>query len=325
MYKLTKGVENQGVDVTFRIVTHNCPQSPPRQDQRGDWQWGDKPGEGGKGEDRKRAYEADLNALPKGSATARPGTPGWAAMNGLAQKHGYYELRNKEVYDYAVTGVEIPAGIFRNAAEGDPGVEDGKEGRKGPRPRVSIYVKCESPGQLLGMAEPDLYLLEANQPFSVNFVKGMIGVWCRLCIVIGLAIAASTYLSGVLSLLLTSMIFLLGYATDHLNDLATSRNMGGGPFQTISQLMKAETPTTPFGDSSGAKVVLVADKVWAWVVRRIQNVIPDVESFTWTNFVSEGFNVNNEYLIINVLMLGGYLFPWAVLAYYLMKSREVAS
>ena len=326
VYKLTKGVENQGADVTFRIVTHNSPQTVPRPDQRGDWQWGDKAGEerGKGGEDRKRAYNADLALLPTGASVAKPGTPGWTSMNELAQKHGYYETR-KEVFDYAVTGIQLPAGLFRNASEGDPGTEESKEGNKRSRPRLSIYVKCESGGQMLGMAEPDLYILEANQPFTINFLKGMVGVWCRLCIVIGLAIACSTYLSGVLSLLLTSMIFLLGYATDHLNDLAASRNVGGGPFQTMSQLMKAETPTTPFGDSSGAKVVLVFDKGWAWVVRRIQNVLPDVESFTWTNFVSEGFNVNAEYLVINLLMLAGYLFPWAVLAYYLMKSREVAS
>ena len=324
IFKLTKGEENKGVDVTFRFVTHNAPQVAPRQDQRGEWQWGDKPGEElGRGVERKLAYEADL-ALLKGSTAARPGTPGWAAMNELAQKHGYYEL-HKEVFDYTVMGLEVPAGIFRNAAEGDPGVEDGQDGKKRPRPRVSIYIKCESGGQLLGMAEPDLYLLEGNQSFTLNFVKGTIGLWCRLCILIGVAIALSTYLSGVLSLLIAAMIFLLGYATDHLNDLATSRNVGGGPFQTISQLIRTETPTTPFGDSTSAKAVLFFDRWWAWVVRRIQNVIPDVESYTWTHFVSEGFNVNSEYLVINVLMMVGYLFPWAVLAYYLMKSREVAS
>jgi hypothetical protein len=326
IYKLTKGVENEGVGVTFRVVTHQSPQAAPKLDQRGEWQWADKPGEErGRGEDRRKAYESDLNALPKGTANARPGTPGWTNLNELAQKHGYFELRGKEVFDYAVGRIEIPAGLFRNAAEGDPGIEEGRDGVRRPRPRLSIYVKCESPGQLLGMAEPDLYLLEANQPFSTNFVKGMVGLWCRLCIVIGLAIACSTYLSGVLSLLITAMIFLFGYGTDHLNDLARNRNVGGGPFQTISQLMRAESPTTPFGDSSSAKVVLLADRGWAWVVRRIVNVIPDVESFTWTHFVSEGFNVNIEFLVINVLMVIGYLFPWFVLAYYLMKSREVAN
>jgi hypothetical protein len=326
IYKLTKGEENKGVFVTFRVVTHNCPQEVPRADQRGEWQWGEKPGEErGKGEDRKRAYEADLAKLPPGTITARPGSSGWKEINELAEKHGYYETRNKEVFDYAVMSLDIPAGIFRNAAQGNPGTEPGRDGKPQPRPRLSIYVKCESSGQLLGMAEPDLYLLEGNQTFTLNFIKGMFGLWCRLCILVGLAIACSTYLSGVLSLLLAAMIFVIGYASDHLTDVALNRNVGGGPFQTISQLVRTETPTTPFGDSSSAKVVLFADRSWAWMVRRFQNVFPDVESFTWTQFVSEGFNINSEYLAINLLMMIGYLFPWAVLAYYLLKSREVAS
>lgn len=324
VFKMTKGVENEGARVSFRIVTHNAPQMPPRADQRGEWQWGDKPGESrGSGEERKRAYENDLAALPKGTITAKPGSSAWAAVNQLAEKHGFYEIRDKQVFDYSVMGLEIPAGLFRNAAQGDPGYADKEQ--KQPLPRLFIYVKCESPGQMLGMAEPDLYLLETNQPFSLNFVKGMIGLWCQLCILIGLAIACSTYMSGVLSLLIAGGVFVLGFFTDHITDVALSRNVGGGPLQTISQLLQSQQPTAPFGESSGAKVVTLLDHVWAWCVRRFQNVVPDLESFSWTNFISEGFNINSEYLAINVLVMIGYLLPWAVLAYYLMKSREVAS
>ena len=88
---------------------------------------------------------------------------------------------------------------------------------------------------MLGAAEPDLYLLQNELPYAFNFLKGMIGLWCRLCIVIGLAVACSTYLSGVLTLLATAVIFILGFFTDHLNDLATNRNIGGGPFQSMSR------------------------------------------------------------------------------------------
>src|SRR5262249_7580046 len=159
----------------------------------------------------KKQYDAEVAALPKGLLTgARPGTAGWAEVNRLAEKYGYYELRGKEVYDYQVMGIEIPTGLFKNAAQGEPVSETDKDGTARPRPRMSIDVKCESPGMLLGMAEPDLYLLEENQLFTVNFVKGMIGLWCRLCIVIGLAVACSTYLSGVLSLLVAAVIYLLG-------------------------------------------------------------------------------------------------------------------
>jgi hypothetical protein len=129
----------------------------------------------------------------------------------------------------------------------------------------------------------------------------------------------------VLSLLATAFIYIVGFFTDHLNDLALNRNVGGGPFQSISQLVKAEQGTTPLSDTASTKAILAGDKGWAWLIRRFQNLIPDVDSFSWGHFVSEGFNVNTEYLVVNVLVTFGYLLPWAILAYYLMKSREVAA
>lgn len=326
IFRLTKGEENKGVDVSFRFVTHNCPQKPPPEG--GEWVWAARPGESdNEATDRQQAYEkeateaARAGANPVGAVPSDRNPAAWKRANELAEKYGFFEIRGKDVYDYTVMGVDIPAGLFKNALQGDPG----KDAEGKPRPRVSVYVKCETPGQLLGMAEPDLYLLEQNRTFTQNFLKGVFGLWCRLCIVIGLAVACSTYLSGVLSLLVAIMIFLLGYFTDHLNDLATSRNVGGGPFESMSRLLKAESPTTPTGETAGAKVLQFADAGWAWVVRRIQNIIPDVESFTWTHFVSEGFNINAEYLVVNLLVTIGYLLPWGVLAYYLMKSREIAS
>lgn len=329
VYRLTKGEENRGAGVTFRFVTHNCPQTPPRQDQRGEWQWANTDVDETDKKTPEQRYKDDVQKLRQDKGinveAAKPGTPAWEEVNKLAEKYGFYEIRGKEVFDYTVMGVDIPAGLFRNAAKGDPGTVTGPDGKPSPAPRVSVYVKCESPGQLLGMAQPDLYILEGIQPFTVNYVKGMFGLWCRGCIVIGLAVACSTYLSGVLSLLVTMLIFLVGYATDHLNDLAMNRNVGGGPFESMSRLVRAEQPTAPLSDSAGSKVVQGLDHIWAWVVRRIQNVIPDVESFTWTHFVSEGFNINAEYLFVNLLVTTGYLLPWGILAYYLMKSREVAS
>ena len=154
---------------------------------------------------------------------------------------------------------------------------------------MSIYVKCESPGQLLGMAEPDLYLLEYEQPFALNYVKGMVGLWCWLCIVIGLAVACSTYLSGVLSLLATGVIFIFGFFPDHLNDVATNRNVGGGPFESMSRLLKAEQPTTPLADTAGTKAPdPLRPRRGLGRSGGSQNVIPDVESFNWTTSCPRG-------------------------------------
>lgn len=356
IFKLTKGEQNKGVDVNFRFVTHNAAQQRPSLADAGEWPWQDRKRQddyqnivkrfqqGGRvvggGEEAERfkqlVKKVGGNAVteqPDGSLVvstvnldgARPGTPAWELASRLAEEFGFFEIRGKQVFDYTVTGVEVPAGLFRNARQGDPGKEVGKSGKEVSRPRVSIYVKCESPGQLLGMAEPDLYMLEYERPFALNYIKGMVGLWCRLCIVVGLAVACSTYLSGVLSLLAAASIFMAGYFTDHLNDVAHNRSVGGGPFESMSRLVQAQQPTTPSAQTTGAKALSLIDQAFAWAFRRIQNVIPDVESFSWSNFVAEGFNINSEYLVLNLLVTFGYLLPWGILAYYLMKSREVAA
>ncbi len=317
IFKLTKGEQNKGVLVKFQLATHNCPLMQPHKGVA-EWEWENA---AAKREYDKRVAEFEARGLnPTRQDLARPGTPDWEALNQLTEEFGFYEIKGKEVFDYQVMGVEIPAGLIRNAMKGDTKIKDGN-----PLPRLKVYVKCESAGQYLGAAEPDLYLLQGAMPYSFNFLKSSIGLWCRLCIIIGVAVALSTYLSGILSLLLTSLIFITGFFTEHLNDLANNRNVGGGPFQSLAQVVKAEQPTSQLTDSASTRALLLGDKGVAWVVRRVQNMIPDVDSFSWGNFVAEGFNVNGEYLALNLLVTLGYLLPWAVFAYYLMKSREVAA
>ena len=54
--------------------------------------------------------------------------------------------------------------------------------------------------------------------------------------------------------------------------------------------------------------------------------IPDVNRVDWTDYVGEGFNISaSNTLLLNGFIVAGYLLPWGILAYYLMKSREVAS
>ena len=65
--------------------------------------------------------------------------------------------------------------------------------------------------------------------------------------------------------------------------------------------------------------------MFRWVIRQVLNVIPDVDRYNMTAYVAEGFNISWPQMFVSVLLLFGYLLPWAVLAYYLMKWREVAS
>jgi hypothetical protein len=146
------------VQVVIRAVSHNCPQKPPNLPQKGEWQWvNDKVDAHGK--TPKDQYQDDVaayRAKKMDPEAAKPGSEGWKAANELAEKYGYYEFRFRNVIEGAETDVKLPAGLFRNALKNNPEADaNGK-----PVPPVSILVKCETGGTLLGMAEPDLYLVE---------------------------------------------------------------------------------------------------------------------------------------------------------------------
>lgn len=157
LYHLTNnGVP--GAQIVIRAVSHNCPQKPPNLPQKGEWQWvNDKVD--AKGKTPKDQYQDDVAAYQAKKIdpeTAKPGTEGWKAANELAEKYGYYEFRIRNVIEGAETSIELPAGLFRNALKNNP--ETDANGK--PVPPVSILVKCETVGTLLGMAEPDLHLVE---------------------------------------------------------------------------------------------------------------------------------------------------------------------
>jgi hypothetical protein len=156
-FKLTKAAGSGGVQVVFRAVSHTCPQAPPGL--QGDWQWADTKVDA-RGKTTRDRYLDDVASFQAKSIhldAAKPNTDAWKAANELAEQYGYYEVRVPGVPDNTETSINLPAGLFRNAIKKEP--EVGAD-RKPVRPLVSIYVKCETPGLFLGMAEQDLYLIE---------------------------------------------------------------------------------------------------------------------------------------------------------------------
>jgi hypothetical protein len=55
------------------------------------------------------------------------------------------------------------------------------------------------------------------------------------------------------------------------------------------------------------------------------NVIPRVDVFDLTDYVAEGFDISGSGLLLHGVVLVGYLLPCLVLAFYLMRAREVAA
>jgi hypothetical protein len=161
-FYLTKPV-GRAAQVVIRVVSHTCPQVQPDLQQKGEWQWVPRKVEAN-GKTLHEQYLDDVAAYRDKKIdlqAAKPDDEAWKAASALAEKYGYYEVRVPKFLDLVETSIDLPAGGFRNSLKNDR--EVGADG-KPVRPLVSIYVKCETEGLLLGVKETDLYITEKVPP-----------------------------------------------------------------------------------------------------------------------------------------------------------------
>jgi ABC-type transport system involved in multi-copper enzyme maturation permease subunit len=250
-------------------------------------------------------------------------------MEELIQKYGVYEEAGIEVTDYHTQSVSVPVALFKKLQELEKTApREGVPGAGGAS-MLNVLVNVEYPSvqQMLGAARRDLYLLKADRSFEINFLKGIAGLWCTFMLVLGLGIACSTYLSGVISWLCTMFLFGSGLLTDYIQSLASGRSTGGGPFESALRLIQRTPLAAPIDPGPTSRILQGTDAIFNWIMKLFLNIIPDVWRYDLHKYVASGFDIDlvGVLLVDNVLPLVGYLIPWGILAFYLMKLREIAN
>jgi len=305
VYRTTKGKENESVVCNFAFETWQVPD-PNSRDYARHWK------------DYRDARKAQVRG-----ALFDPQNP--EADNKLSEQHGCFEALSVDVADYHTMTLEIPAGLIKKA------LESGK--RPEGKPLLQVWINCTSPTQYVGMAKYDLYLRQDDPRketdtlgFALNFYKGALGLGLQVWLLVGLCVFFSTQLGGIISFLCGGFLYLGGYFREFIQSLATKQNVGGGPVEAAFRLFGRKNLAAPLEETTATRVATGSDEVFRWMLRRFMNVLPDVERFDFTDRVANGFNIGliGTDLLPSLLMLLGYLLPWAVLAYYMMRGREIA-
>jgi hypothetical protein len=147
--------------------------------------------------------------------------------------------------------------------------------------------------------------------------------------VLGIAVTCSTYLNGVVTLLVTGFLTILGFLRWFILSIAMVSFMevgNPGPTESLRKLVQNESLMLA-GDASNptVQVTQTFDASFQFGFRRFINMIPNMERLTWGQYVGKGFNIPLSDMALNFLFVMGYLSIWAVQAHYLMKWREIAT
>jgi hypothetical protein len=299
VYRTTKGFEGRDVSCHFKFAT---------------WRWRDR----------------DLEAYRQEAAQAN------ADLDQLAEKYGYFEIPAQEVTDYLTQAFTIPAGLFRNAQGKDDERENELKERNQKKVAFTVWVSCNSQTQYVGMARHDFYLRsdvsdarlgEASPArFAFNFFKASIGLWLQIAMLTGVAVVLSTQLNGVISAMAAFLLYWGGVAKPFIAAVSLGTNEGGGPMEAIRNIANRQLSNVRNDESGNAadQLVRVSDESFRFLVRRLLNLNPDIYALDFTRYAGEGFNIPGEQVLIGCLLLVGYLLPWFVLGFYLLRWREIA-
>src|SRR5262249_13986141 len=163
----------------------------------------------------------------------------------------------------------------------------------------------------------DFYLLAAERPFWLNFLKMMVGIWLTVLLVLAVAIAWSTYLSGPIAWTVTLVMFGIQPMFHNVIEAITKGEMG--PLESVIGLMHGRQAPAPLDPSAATNVVKATDAGARWTIGMISPLFPDVSHFDLSRYVADGFDISVTGILLtdNLVRLLAYLIPCAVFSFYL--------
>ena len=198
--------------------------------------------------------------------------------------------------------------------------------------RLEVKLQCLERAQYFGLAQADMWLRAGDRPFWINFLKGHIGIWLQMLLIVSLGVMFSTFLSGAVAMIGTVGAMIMGFFTAFVVTLAAgvvnpdSKVMyGGGPFESFYRIVTQRNVMTDLDDTLAVNVMKMVDKVLAYMLDTVAHVLPDFSTFSNADYVAYGFDIPGLDIIArNVLIALAYVVGLFIAGYFFLKTREVA-
>jgi ABC-type transport system involved in multi-copper enzyme maturation permease subunit len=175
-----------------------------------------------------------------------------------------------------------------------------------------ITLHCENSSQTIGLMPGSLLLVTSEQWFELNLIKSLSIIWMMSILVIILAVLCSTFLSWPIAIVLTLLLLLGHWGIDQLADTA-----GPGLGRQIVNDFK-------FTDVPIARIVSTGVDSLARGLNLLANVLPDTSRFDAIEDIEQGVSISGDRLMGALTVLGGFGAPAIVLAYLILRNKEVA-
>lgn len=194
-----------------------------------------------------------------------------------------------------------------------------------PNGRLKMTVRCIDQNQYLGMARADVYFRVTDKPYWFNFARGYFGIWLQMMIVVSLGVAFSTFLSAPVTMLATICAIIFGFFSESIRKLAVPDVSGGGPVESFYRLITQKNQEQKLTESVGVRIMEEVDRFFISMVSAVTNIVPDFSTLDFSDFLTYGYYVDNDRLLVAFLVSMAFCLGLAVMGYFALKTRELAA
>jgi ABC-type transport system involved in multi-copper enzyme maturation permease subunit len=230
------------------------------------------------------------------------------------------------VREFAVDHKEIPRKL-KGTVKGEPKDELDIYDDLAADGNLEVVIRCTDGGQYFGMAQPDLYLLAGESTFGWNLFKGFFGIWMQMVLIICIGVMFSTFLSGSVAMVATMTALVLGFCGNMVFDIANGKTPGGGPIESLIRMpmQSGAMVELDLGNRILETFIKKTDQGIMYTMYSLFNALPSFGSFNTSEYVAYGFDIFGGLVARHLTMTIGYFVLTSVIAYFFLKTREMAA
>jgi hypothetical protein len=191
--------------------------------------------------------------------------------------------------------------------------------------KLMVIAQCLDPGQLLGMAQSDMFISLPHRSFAVGYFKAVLGIWLMMLLVVMLGVTASTFVKGPVATLLTFSIILVGLTfRDFATRVTTGDVKGSGTFESMIRLYQHKNPQIELNETVGTEAAQFVDPVFNQLLSVVLHSIPDFRPFQLGVYPANGFDVPFAAgLLPAIVVVVAFLLPCLLIGYFSLSLREL--
>jgi hypothetical protein len=190
--------------------------------------------------------------------------------------------------------------------------------------RLEVIVQCIDNAQYFGFAMPDCFIRLPDGSPLWNYIKAQISIWVQMVLVIAIAVTCSTVVNGPVAVLFTAAYITLGFFWQMFFDVATGKQIGGGPIESLYRIVTQMNQMSPLPENFGTQMIVAVDTVLRAGMYSLAYLLPDFRSFNTVDYIAYGFYIPMNRLAQDLTECLAFLAGLFVAGYFLLRTREVA-